>query len=43
VKKVALHGLAALAAVGVLLAVFWLYADPMLMVQMAEQLWSCFG
>lgn len=42
-KKVGVPLLYALAAAGVLVAVFLLYANPLLMVQLAEQLWSCFG
>lgn len=43
VKRVGWRLLWALAAAAVLLGVFMLYADPLLMVYMANQLWSCFG
>lgn len=42
-KKFGVPMLYALVAAGALAAVFLLYANPLLMVQLAEQLWSCFG
>lgn len=43
VKRRAWHLLWAVAAAAVLAGVFVLYGDPMLMVYMANQIWSCFG
>lgn len=42
-KRLGWRVLWALVAAAVLFSVFMLYADPMLMVYMANQLWSCFG